>query len=851
MLFLLMLGMGHLPASATSAFSGPGSGTKEDPYQIYDALQLYEVRYCDYLSYFKIMNDIDLTDFIAENFPDEGWEPITVGVRVNGNNKKITGLTINRPKNRTQGLFGYVTSLEIKDLTIEGNIVGQDYVGMFAGGSATLTNCRAIGSVKGRDYVGGLLCGCRWGGNIVTSCVNEATVVGRSFVGGILGDTSDNLSKCQNIGDVTGTGNYVGGITGYSTKTISQCSSNGKVEGANHVGGIVGYGNKTYSGHTINNNSFCGVVRGNTRVGGIAGFSDNVISYCHAKGIIVGKDSVGGIIGPCNIGVVRSMFVGGTILSTKGEHVRRIGGDPDNYCLVSMTAMVAAQGEKPTSLDGKSTSDVMFIQKSTWAGNNWDLDDTWTFGHGAPPYQPWQTRTLIIRETPKAGDTSIRYGTADNVMLPSGSVVYARVGDKVYSQAGGYTIEVPALQAGETVFLYAKASELEYSNFDVATVAYSGKGTAASPYPVSTVEDLRNIGDGYYELQNDIALGEEWAPLEHCMAGTQVLDGNGHSITNLKFSDSKTYEDVGLFSLAYNTTIKNLAVEMAAGSKPTSTETAGVLAGAGKNISIKRVKVRGDMVSEGLAGGLIGSMTSGTVSECKTVGSVHSSMSSAGGIVGEIDASSSLSDSYSVTVVTGRQYIGGIVGHNLGDVSRCYATGNIESDITAGGITGCNDGASAQTFCCFAISPVVASKYNVGTAKRVVGTLTNDAPTPLNNFALQTMTVTVKSEAQDVTDHTLNGVSQSSTALMQQQTYEVNSWDFDDTWGIAENTCPYLKNIEEASDAPTSIVTPRQETLPSSGVYTLQGQKVLRQANSLGSLAAGIYIVNRKKVIVK
>ena len=127
-------------------FSGSGSGTTSDPFKIFYADQLNQVR--NYLNQegvvFKLMENIDLTSWIASNNPGQGWEPIGVesspfkGV-FDGNGKKLTGFTINRTTNNV-GLFGYISGATVNDLIIEGNVVGNSYVGAFVGKCASTDN---------------------------------------------------------------------------------------------------------------------------------------------------------------------------------------------------------------------------------------------------------------------------------------------------------------------------------------------------------------------------------------------------------------------------------------------------------------------------------------------------------------------------------------------------------------------------------------------------------------------------------------------------------------------------------------------------------------------------------------
>ena len=121
-------------------YSGSGSGTQSDPYRIFYADQLTQLR--NFLNqtdvYFKLMNDIDLTDWLAENYPGQGWQPVGSSSEpfkgiLDGNNKTISGFSINRTTTDYVGLFGYVSGATIKNLTLKGTIKGKGYVGSLMG----------------------------------------------------------------------------------------------------------------------------------------------------------------------------------------------------------------------------------------------------------------------------------------------------------------------------------------------------------------------------------------------------------------------------------------------------------------------------------------------------------------------------------------------------------------------------------------------------------------------------------------------------------------------------------------------------------------------------------------------
>ena len=56
-------------------FSGKGSGTTNDPYLITTANELNQTRN-NLEACYKLMRDIDLTEWLSENNPSQGWMPI-------------------------------------------------------------------------------------------------------------------------------------------------------------------------------------------------------------------------------------------------------------------------------------------------------------------------------------------------------------------------------------------------------------------------------------------------------------------------------------------------------------------------------------------------------------------------------------------------------------------------------------------------------------------------------------------------------------------------------------------------------------------------------------------------------
>lgn len=312
-------------------FSGSGSGTQSDPYKIFYADQLSQMRNFTNQSgvVFKLMNDLDISTWLTENYPGQGWQPIGSsstpfkGV-FDGNGKTITGFSITRTSTDYVGLFAVVEGATIKNLTLKGDIKGKAYVGsVFGSGSATVTNYTFEGTVTGTgNYTGGVggsqgatsstltvnatVKGASYTGGVYGSGAGLASasftgqVTGTSYVGGLEGQGSGTLTSCIVNAPVYGTSTYIGGLVGYvsNSLTASNCKHTGSVSSKQYTGGLVGYATANI---TLNNSTQRGNVTGTTtQTGGLIGYSENsavTLTSCYAEGNITGTTSVGGICG--------------------------------------------------------------------------------------------------------------------------------------------------------------------------------------------------------------------------------------------------------------------------------------------------------------------------------------------------------------------------------------------------------------------------------------------------------------------------------------------------------------------------------------------------------------------------
>ena len=317
-------------------FSGSGSGTENDPYLIINPIQLNQLR--NFLNksdvYFKLMANIDLTDYLEDENPSQGWQPVGnsssaafKGI-LDGNGNIISGLWINRGKNDYVGFFGYTSGATINNLKITSNtIVGKDNVGGLSGYSdnSTFCNISISGKIQGASNVGGAIGGS--GDNLTMTDITanvDASATG-DYVGGLIGKNdaySLSVSGCHvNNSKISGS-NYVGGACGgnvgvhYTSNTLSSCYIYADVTGMECVGGICGFSENYSRTVNLNNCGYVGNINGTKYVGGLVGYMDEGSSTqdnCFAIGSVYSiGDYAGGLIGygNANNNVSNSYFSG-------------------------------------------------------------------------------------------------------------------------------------------------------------------------------------------------------------------------------------------------------------------------------------------------------------------------------------------------------------------------------------------------------------------------------------------------------------------------------------------------------------------------------------------------------------
>lgn len=278
-----------------------GSGTKDDPYNLYtaaDLLAMAEKLEEGKLIYFRLQEDIDMTDvyWVPLNYAS----PYKMAIDFDGNNHVIDNFTCtfaNYPS-----FFGVLNG-NCHDVTFT-NAVLESEVGGATGVIASYcgtTNIPAeahnvhvqgrVTSVGGNKNGTGGLFG-RICGATITACSADVEIEsGEDYVGGIFGyDTGvSTVSDCWSTGSVKA-GSKVGGIGGGFIKAGSamyNCYSTMDVDGSFQVAGILGHANldsKSGNGTNEANNHVENCIAWNTSVAATA--TDGAEHY--SSGIIIG-----------------------------------------------------------------------------------------------------------------------------------------------------------------------------------------------------------------------------------------------------------------------------------------------------------------------------------------------------------------------------------------------------------------------------------------------------------------------------------------------------------------------------------------------------------------------------------
>lgn len=399
-------------------FSGKGSGTKDDPYLITTANELNQTRN-NLEACYKLMRDIDLTDWLSENNPSQGWMPIGAKDEpfkgtFDGNGKTLK-LFINRPDQENVGFMGVVDRATIKNLTVKGNITGKTSVGGIIGycnvrtsPACEIENCHYVGNVNGGGIVGKISYYSAKYSVAPIPTIKNCSFTGKAEAGIVYRCEMVYIQGCKvnaTIESEDAAGGIIGiiypGIDTYTIDIFSEvhdCSVSGHIKGQN-AGGIVG----SSKAIKIYNNLVTADVEG-TNAGGVLGgkydgiyqwqtsITKNVIASVQIKGV----QSVGRVTG------INEATCG------------NIGTQSTNYVINGLS--VYLDGQKQTVSDNPQNGEIcgksVLAESATYEALGWDMRKTW--GMSSVTDLPY---LLCMGENADADDETASPDNYDNTLM--------------------------------------------------------------------------------------------------------------------------------------------------------------------------------------------------------------------------------------------------------------------------------------------------------------------------------------------------------------------------------------------------------------------------------------------------
>lgn len=184
-----------------------------------------------------------------------------------GNGHKISNLYVDRADKA--GLFASIFGASIKNLTVEGTVVGSKSNGTDIG----------VGGIVGFSTSQILIENCVSNVNVSSSCENTGGICGN------VNDADSVIRNCVNIGDIESDSDKTGGISG-NPGIVYNCANFGAVSGKSNVAGIAGNTEKDvslcYNAGAISISPSDGAASA-AAIANVAGTDTDFYHYCYFK----------------------------------------------------------------------------------------------------------------------------------------------------------------------------------------------------------------------------------------------------------------------------------------------------------------------------------------------------------------------------------------------------------------------------------------------------------------------------------------------------------------------------------------------------------------------------------------
>ena len=294
----------------------------------------------DYSDYtIKLTKNLDLNGIEWTPIGTKGTSNVFKGT-FDGNGATISNLKISG--GTYVALFGETSGATIKDLTVTGEVSGEDVAGIAAKATDTkITNC--VSKVNVTATAGKAAGISASFGGTITKCENRGTVATAAAqpAGGLVAwCNAAVIENCHNYGAVTA-GDHgaldsaqAGGLCGNlaAGSTIKNCSNSAVITSANLAGGVAGRaGAENKTAIVVEKFTNTGAIKGTYAAGIIADAKNVSIKESNVSGTITGSEIASGLFGRLRTGEITTSVVDATVTKSgengyKGQYVGVIAG---------------------------------------------------------------------------------------------------------------------------------------------------------------------------------------------------------------------------------------------------------------------------------------------------------------------------------------------------------------------------------------------------------------------------------------------------------------------------------------------------------------------------------------------
>ena len=287
----------------------------------------------------KLTKNLDLNGIEWTPIGTKGTSNVFKGT-FDGNGATISNLKISGGS--YVALFGETSGATIKDLTVTGEVSGEDVAGIVAKATGTtITNC--VSKVNVTATAGKAAGISASFGGTITKCENRGTVATAAAqpAGGLVAwCNAAVIENCHNYGAVTA-GDHgaldsaqAGGLCGNlaAGSTIKNCSNSAVITSANLAGGVAGRaGAENKTAIVVEKFTNTGAIKGTYAAGIIADAKNVSIKESNVSGTITGSEIAGGLFGRLRTGEITTSVVDATVTKSgengyKGQYVGVIAG---------------------------------------------------------------------------------------------------------------------------------------------------------------------------------------------------------------------------------------------------------------------------------------------------------------------------------------------------------------------------------------------------------------------------------------------------------------------------------------------------------------------------------------------